>query len=169
VTWCNQAKSINLLCSCWVRWWPLPASTCLSPDCIYLCHVTWCNRSKGVNLLCSCWVRWWPVPASTCLSPNCIYLCHVTWCNRAKGLNLLCSCWVRLWPLPASTYLSASGWWLWRPASLPSPGSALPREVIILDSKHDANPGLWIRIWIRINMNCWIRIQIREGKNDPQI
>jgi hypothetical protein len=27
--------------------------------------------------------------------------------------------------------------------------------------------GLWIRI--RINLNCWILIQIQEGKNDPQI
>ncbi len=30
VTWCNQAKGVNLLCSCWVRCWHLPASTCLS-------------------------------------------------------------------------------------------------------------------------------------------
>ncbi len=25
-----------------------------------------------------------------------------------------------------------------------------------------------IRIQIRINLSCWIRIQIQEGKNDPQ-
>ncbi len=67
---------------------------------------------------------------SVCLQMVLIYICHVTWCYRSKGVNLLCSCWVRWWPLPASTYLSASGWWLWQPASPPSPGLALPRDVI---------------------------------------
>ncbi len=27
------------------------------------------------------------------------------------------------------------------------------------------NSGLWIRI--RINLSCWVRVRIQEGKNDP--
>jgi hypothetical protein len=44
-----------------------------------------------------------------------------------------------------------------------------PKGGYLLDNKQDANPGLWIRIWICINLSCWIRIRIQEGKKDPQI
>jgi hypothetical protein len=47
---------------------------------------------------------------------------------------------------------------------------------LLLEDEEPAGPGagqsqagLWIRIrMVRINLSCWIRIRIQEGKNDPQ-